>query len=117
LSSGGEVPVSIDVVDEETNVFALEGKAPRYSRPILARKQEDDITLAVVGRGFAAGGLVAGAARFLSYGLGMASVLVALTVALAFFKEGLLKWLRGALPYVQMASALVLILAGAYVIF
>jgi hypothetical protein len=25
----------------------------------------------------------------------MASVLVALTVALAFFKEGLLKWLRG----------------------
>jgi hypothetical protein len=102
LSRDGEVPVSIDVVDEGTNVFALEGKAPRYSRPILARKQEDDITLpaflAVVGRGFAAGGLVAGAARFLSYGLGMASVVVALSVALAFFKEGLLNWLRGALP-------------------
>ena len=73
--------------------------------------------LAVVGSGFAAGGVVAGAVRFLGYGLGMASVLVALTVALAFFKKGLLKWLRGALPYVQMASAILLILAGAYVVF
>jgi cytochrome c-type biogenesis protein len=73
--------------------------------------------LAVVGSGFAAGGVVAGAARFLGYGLGMASVLVALTVALAFFKEGLLKWVRGALPFVQTASAILLILAGAYVIF
>jgi cytochrome c-type biogenesis protein len=73
--------------------------------------------LAVVGSGFAAGGVVAGASRFLGYGLGMASVLVALTVALAFFKEGLLKWLRGALPYVQTASAVLLLLAGAYVVF
>jgi cytochrome c biogenesis protein CcdA len=73
--------------------------------------------VAVVGSGIAAGGVAAGAARFLGYGLGMASVLVALTVALAFFKEGLLKWLRGALPYVQSASAILLILAGAYVIF
>ena len=73
--------------------------------------------LAVVGSGLAAGGVVPGAVRFLGYGLGMASVLVALTVALAFFKEGLVKWLRGALPYVQTASALLLILAGAYVVF
>ena len=73
--------------------------------------------LAVVGSGFAAGGVVAGVARFLGYGLGMASVLVTLTVALSFFKEGLLKWLRGALPYVQTTSAILLILAGAYVIF
>jgi cytochrome c-type biogenesis protein len=47
----------------------------------------------------------------------MAVVLVALTVTLAFFKEGLLKWLHGALSYVQTASALLLILAGAYVVF
>jgi cytochrome c-type biogenesis protein len=73
--------------------------------------------LAVVGSGIAAGGVVPGAVRFLGYGLGMASVLVALTVTLAFFKEGLVKWLRGALPYVQSASAVLLILAGAYVIF
>jgi len=73
--------------------------------------------LAVVGSGIAAGGVVPGAVRFVGYGLGMASVLVALTVTLAFFKEGLVKWLRGALPYVQSASAVLLILAGAYVIF
>jgi cytochrome c-type biogenesis protein len=73
--------------------------------------------LAVVGSGVAAGGVVAGAGRFVGYGLGMASVLVSLTLALAFFKEGLVKWLRGALSYVQTASAVLLILAGAYVVF
>ncbi len=73
--------------------------------------------LAVVGSGIAAGGVVPGAGRFVGYGLGMASVLVALTLALAFFKEGLIKRLRGALPYVQTASAVLLILAGAYVVF
>lgn len=73
--------------------------------------------LAVVGSGIAAGGVVPGVVRFLGYGLGMASVLMALTVALAFFKEGLVKWLRGALSYVQTASAILLILAGAYVVF
>jgi len=73
--------------------------------------------LAVVGSGIAAGGVVPGAGRFVGYGLGMASVLVSLTLALAFFKEGLIKRLRGALPYVQTASAVLLILAGAYVIF
>ena len=73
--------------------------------------------LAVVGSGVAAGGVVAGAGRFVGYGLGMASVLVALTLALAFFKEGLVKWLRGVLPYVQTVSVVLLILAGSYVIF
>jgi len=73
--------------------------------------------LAVVGSGIAAGGVVPGAGRFVGYGLGMASVLMSLTLALAFFKEGLIKRLRGALPYVQTASAVLLILAGAYVVF
>ena len=73
--------------------------------------------LAVVGSGIAAGGVVPGAGRFVGYGLGMASVLMTLILALAFFKEGLIKRLRGALPYVQTASAVLLILAGAYVVF
>jgi cytochrome c-type biogenesis protein len=73
--------------------------------------------LTVVGSGIAAGGVVPGAGRFVGYGLGMGSVLVTLTLALAFFKEGLIKRLRGALPYVQTASAILLILAGAYVVF
>ncbi len=73
--------------------------------------------LAVVGSGIAAGGVVPGAGRFVGYGLGMASVLMTLILALAFFKEGLIKRLRRALPYVQTASAVLLILAGAYVVF
>jgi cytochrome c-type biogenesis protein len=73
--------------------------------------------LAVVGSSLASDGVLPGAARFLSFGLGMAAVLVTLTVALAFFKQGLVRWLRRAVPYVRLASAFLLVLAGAYVIF
>jgi cytochrome c-type biogenesis protein len=51
------------------------------------------------------------------FGAGMASVIVALTLALALFKQGLVKWLRGAVPYMQLASAVLLVLAGAYIIY
>jgi cytochrome c-type biogenesis protein len=45
------------------------------------------------------------------------AVLVMLTIALAFFKQGLAKWLRRAVPYVRLASAVLLVVAGAYTIF
>ena len=73
--------------------------------------------LAVIGSSLGSGGVLAGAGRFFGFALGMAVVLVTLTLALAFFKQGLIKWLRGAVPYVQPASAVLLVLAGAYVIF
>jgi cytochrome c-type biogenesis protein len=73
--------------------------------------------LAVVGSSLASGGVLAGAGRFLGFGLGMAAVLVTLTLALAFFKQGLIRWLRRSVPYVRLASAVLLVLAGAYVIF
>ncbi len=73
--------------------------------------------LAVVGSSLASDGILAGAARFLGFGLGMAAVLMTLTLALAFFKQGLVRWLRRAVPYVRLASAVLLVLAGAYVIF
>jgi cytochrome c-type biogenesis protein len=75
------------------------------------------VFLAVVGSSLARGGILAGTGQFLGFGLGMAAVLVALTVALAFFKQCLVKWLRGAVPYVQLASAVLLVLAGAYIIY
>jgi len=71
--------------------------------------------LAVVGSSLASGGVLAGVGRF--FGVGMAAVLVTLTLALAFLKQGLFKWLRKAAPYVRLASAVLLVLAGAYVIF
>jgi cytochrome c-type biogenesis protein len=75
------------------------------------------VFLVVVGSGISAGGVLAGASQFLGYGLGMASVLVALTLALALFKQGLLARFRKAVPYVQLASAVLLLLSGGYMIF
>lgn len=40
-----------------------------------------------------------------------------LTLALALFKQGLVTRLRKAVPYVQLASSVLLVLAGAYVIY
>jgi cytochrome c-type biogenesis protein len=73
--------------------------------------------LAVVGSSLASGGVLAGAGRFFGFALGMAAVLLTLTLAFAFFKQGLIKRLRKAVPYVQLASAVLLVLAGAYVTF
>ncbi len=74
------------------------------------------VFLVVVGGGMAAGGFLAGMGQFLGYSLGMASVFMALTLALAFFKQNLVARLRKAAPYVQLASAVLLVLAGAYMI-
>jgi cytochrome c-type biogenesis protein len=74
------------------------------------------VFLVVVGSGISAGGFLAGAGQFFGYGLGMASVFMGLTLALAFFKQGVVARLRKAVPYVRLASALLLVLAGAYMI-
>lgn len=75
------------------------------------------VFLAVMGSSLTTGSIAAGAGRFLSYGLGMASVLLVLTIALAFFKGGVISRLRKATPYVQPISAALLVVAGAYIIF
>ena len=74
------------------------------------------VFLAVMGGSLTAGSFAAGAGRFFSYGLGMASVLLVLTLALAFFKGGMISRLRMATPYVQPISAALLMVAGAYII-
>ncbi len=75
------------------------------------------VFLAVMGGGLTAGSFAGGAGQFVSYGLGMASVLLALTLALALFKGGVISRLRSVTPYVQPISAALLVLAGAYIIF
>jgi len=75
------------------------------------------VFLAVMGGGLTAGSFASGAGQFASYGLGMASVLLVLTLALAFFKAGVISRLRGVVPYVQTVSAVLLVLAGGYIIF
>ncbi len=76
------------------------------------------VFLAVVAGGItASGGAASGTGQFFSYALGMGSVLVVLTLALALFKQGLVTRLRKLVPYVQTASAVLLVLAGAYIVF
>jgi cytochrome c-type biogenesis protein len=67
----------------------------------------------VAGSGITAGSVATGALRFVSYALGVASFMVTLTLSLAFFKKGVLKPLRGVMPYVRQVSAVLLVLAGA----
>lgn len=74
------------------------------------------VFLAVVGGGLAAGSFAAGAGQFAGYALGMTSVLLTLTLGLALLKGGVVSRLRGVVPYVQVASAVLLVLAGSYIV-
>lgn len=76
------------------------------------------IFLAVVGTALASGGFLPGLAQFLGYGAGMGLVLVALTLGMAVFKEGfVLGGLRGVAPYFERVSAVLLLVAGAYIVY
>jgi cytochrome c-type biogenesis protein len=74
------------------------------------------VFLLVVGNGVAAGGFLSAMTRFMGYALGMTSVIVTLTLALAFFKGGLVAWFCRVLPHVRLASAVLLLGAGVYLI-
>jgi len=76
------------------------------------------VFLVVVASSVAAGGALAGAAQFLSYGLGMGLVILVLTVSLAFCKEGLvLPRIRRAMPYLHVATAWLVLLTGIYLVY
>ena len=72
------------------------------------------VFMIVVGTALGAGGLLNGLLQFLSYWLGMAAVVVTLTLALALFKQGVATNLRRAIPYVQRVAAVLLLGAGVY---
>jgi cytochrome c-type biogenesis protein len=61
-------------------------------------------------------GYLAGVANIVAYGLGMAMLVTALTVALAVANVGLLKVLRRSLPYVEMVAGAFVLLSGAYLL-
>jgi cytochrome c-type biogenesis protein len=61
-------------------------------------------------------GVVAGVGNVLAYGAGMALLVSALTVALAFANTGLLKFLRGGLQYVDRIAAGFVVLSGLYLL-
>jgi len=53
---------------------------------------------------------------FGAYGLGMASVLMAVAMGAALFKGLIAQWFQRILPYVHTIGAVLLIIAGAYLI-
>jgi len=76
------------------------------------------IFLMVVGSSVAAGDFAGGLLQFVSYILGMGSVMLLLTLGIALVKGGVVVGtLRKILPYVQKISAILLLLAGGYIVY
>lgn len=71
--------------------------------------------LAVTSTTFRSQNALSGIAMFVVYALGMGLVVTGLTVGVALAKVGLVTRLRSAMPYVNRASGLLLLIAGAYV--
>jgi cytochrome c-type biogenesis protein len=60
--------------------------------------------------------LVSGVLLFLVYGLGMSLVLLVVTLALAFGKQRMVGWLRRSARSINRVSGVILLLAGAYIV-
>lgn len=61
-------------------------------------------------------GFVAGVATFLVYGIGMSTLLLVVTLALAVGKGAVVGWLRRSSQYVNRIAGGILILAGTYIV-
>jgi len=70
--------------------------------------------VSVVASTFARETFLAGVASFVAYALGMALLLMVLTVTLALARRGMAANLRRALPYISRASGAIMALMGAY---
>src|SRR5262245_38928360 len=75
------------------------------------------VFLGVVGTSLQLHGLAPAVGQFLLFGIGMGTVLAALTILTAWFGEGLITRMRSLAPYIGWASAVLLWLAGAYVVY
>ncbi|HEY4331711.1 MAG TPA: cytochrome c biogenesis protein CcdA [Ilumatobacteraceae bacterium] len=117
--------------------FMLAGWKPRFASPQLGASKERKQTFAsmfgfgvayavasigctigplvsTVFGSFATNGYLAGVVSIALYGVGMALIITALTVTLAFASGGLLKFLRNGLQYMDRIAAGFVILTGLY---
>ena len=63
------------------------------------------------------GSFLFGTSQFISYALGMAFLFTALTLSVALWQSVMINWARKTIPYVQPVSGVLLLLAGAYLVF
>jgi len=76
------------------------------------------IFLMVVGSSATAGDFFSGFIQFIGYVLGMGTVLLVLTLSMAVVKEGaVIGVMRKAMPHIQKVSAVLIILAGIYILY
>ena len=75
------------------------------------------IFITVIGGSIAIADCLPSMAQFILYGLGMGSVIMALTLSLALFKAALVDTLRQAMAYVQPASAVLMLAAGSFIVY
>ena len=75
------------------------------------------IFLSVIGTSFAVSEIGASLGQFILYAVGMGTVILALTLGMAFFKGAMLGTLRKALPYVQPIGSWLMVVAGSYIVF
>ncbi len=75
------------------------------------------IFLVVVGTSLMSRGLLQSLGQFVSYGLGMGTVLILVTLSTAFFRDALANRLRRLLPHVHTFAAGFMALAGGWIIY
>jgi cytochrome c biogenesis protein CcdA len=75
------------------------------------------VFLVVVGTTLTVGGIFGAAGQFVSYALGMGSMLTAVIVAAAFFRGAVTRSIRRVLPYLHRLAASFLLGAGLFIIY
>lgn len=75
------------------------------------------VFIGVVGTSLQLHGIAAAVGQFMLFGAGMGAVLTGLTLATAWFGDGIIRRIRHLTRYVAWASAVLLWLAGAYVVY
>ena len=75
------------------------------------------IFLSVIGTSFAVSSIATSLGQFLLYALGMGTVILGLTLGMAFFKGAMVRALRKALPYVEPIGSWLMVVAGSYIVF
>lgn len=75
------------------------------------------IFLLVVFQGLSIGGIGEGMIVFLSYALGMGSVMVAISIAISISNQTFVRHMRKIAPRMNTITSLVLILAGSYIVY
>ncbi len=76
------------------------------------------IFLMVVGGSLTSGNFIGGLWHFICYIAGMGSIILFLTLGIALLKEGMVVgWLQKIIPWIEKISAVLLLLAGGYIIY